>query len=151
MSSDSLNSNRIFQCKQCGECCRGYGGTYLRDSDIVAIAEFVGETPENFQRKYCRLAGKKPVLIQGKDGFCVFCKDKVCSIHPVKPRMCRAWPFIESVLSDVGNWKLMADACPGIRADAPADLVRSCVRREIEKLPPPHFAPPITRKRYPTS
>ncbi len=129
MNSDPV----IFDCQQCGDCCKGYGGTFVTDSDIEAISAYIGESPARFVEKYCRLSGGHPLLAQGDDGFCVFTRDKICSIHPVKPRMCKAWPFIESVLTDVSNWRIMANSCPGIKTDVPDETVIACVRREIAK------------------
>jgi hypothetical protein len=43
--------------------------------------------------------------------------------------MCRRWPFIESVLKDVANWRIMATMCPGIWAEAPESRIRECVRK----------------------
>ncbi|GBC59322.1 hypothetical protein DENIS_0261 [Desulfonema ishimotonii] len=131
MSSDRVDTSQVFVCKQCGECCKGYGGTYVTAGDIEAIARHIGADPEIFVGEYCQMSGRRPVLAQGEDGYCIFRKEKLCSIHPVKPRMCRAWPFIESVLKDVGNWRLMASACPGILTDVPDELILRCVRQEL--------------------
>jgi hypothetical protein len=43
--------------------------------------------------------------------------------------MCRRWPFIDSVLKDVANWRIMASMCPGIWADAPGSRVKECVQK----------------------
>ena len=67
---------------------------------------------------YCRLSGGRPLLAQGPDGYCIFWK-KLCTIHPVKPRMCRRWPFIESILVDPANWLAMAGSCPGMATGIP--------------------------------
>lgn len=120
----------IFVCTQCGECCRGYGGTYVTPEDIEKIAEFIGSSPDTFVEKFCVMSGNRPVLAQAENEYCIFW-DKLCTIHPVKPRMCREWPFIESVLRDVGNWRAMAGSCPGIRAEVPDDVIRTVVEKEI--------------------
>jgi len=116
----------IFRCTMCGDCCKGFGGTYLTEADIIAIADYIHEDPARFVSGYTQMSGGRPVLAQGKEGYCVFW-DKLCTIHPVKPRMCRQWPFIQSVLADTGNWHIMAGFCPGIRTDIPDDIIRSCV------------------------
>ncbi len=129
MFSD-LGPDDLFECQMCGECCRGYGGAYVGPGDVRAIAEFIGEDPETFRDRYCQLSGSRPLLAQGGDGRCVFW-DHLCTIHPVKPRMCRQWPFIRAILVDVRNWRTMADSCPGIRADAPEEAVLRVVREKL--------------------
>ncbi len=122
MTSDNPDS-LLFDCRQCGDCCRGYGGTYVSEEDIRRIAAHIGEDPARFQERYCQMSGRRPVLAQAANGYCVFW-DKLCTIHPVKPRMCRRWPFIDAVLVDIQNWKSMGASCPGIRTDLPDDVVR---------------------------
>jgi Fe-S-cluster containining protein len=128
MPSRANEPEAIFECRQCGDCCRGYGGTFVSKRDIITIASFLGTDPESFVANYCRLSGKRPLLTQKEDGYCIFW-DRICTIHPVKPLMCRRWPFIESVLIDVANWRIMASMCPGMRADAPEYRVKECVRK----------------------
>ena len=131
---NAVKPSDIFICKKCGDCCKGYGGTFLTDKDIKAIAGYIDTDPKLFVADFCRISGGKPVLAQGKDGFCIFW-NKLCTIHPVKPRMCREWPFIKSLLVDINNWHIMAGSCPGIRDDVPDSLVKECVRRELIKSP----------------
>jgi uncharacterized protein len=104
----------LFECTQCGACCKGYGGTYVSESDITKIAAFIGAPVREFKRRYCVPSGNRWVLAQQPNGFCVFF-DRNCTIHTVKPRMCRQWPFIPSLLIDITNWRIMAGVCPGMR------------------------------------
>lgn len=122
-----LKSTDIFECTMCGKCCQGYGGTYVTETDIQAIAEFIGKSPETVREEYCQLSGGKPVLAQGEDGKCVFFTDK-CSIHPVKPKMCRKWPFLEAVLRDEKNWERMASCCPGCKTGVPIEHVKAVIQ-----------------------
>ena len=132
MPSDPLSSNEFFDCRQCGDCCKGFGGTYVSPDDIRAIATFAGMAPGPFQERYCRPSGKKWVLAQGENGYCIFWKDRLCTIHPVKPRMCKAWPFIPNVLKDPQNWYIMAGMCPGIRIDVSPSEIVEYVRAKID-------------------
>jgi Fe-S-cluster containining protein len=125
--NDMLEEDQMFRCQKCGTCCRGYGGTFITDEDIQTISVYIGVDPGTFVESFCRLSGGKPVLAQQKSEFCIFW-DEVCTIHPVKPRMCREWPFIRSVLVDPQNWYIMAASCPGIRKNVPVDLVQAYIR-----------------------
>ena len=132
MPCDPLTPDDIFNCQQCGDCCKGFGGTYVSPEDVQAIAAFVHVDPHSFLDKYCQLSGSRPVLAQAENGFCVFWEDGICTIHPVKPRMCKAWPFIPNVLQDPQNWYIMAGLCPGIRTDVTPSEIMACVRRQMD-------------------
>jgi Fe-S-cluster containining protein len=122
----------LFECTRCGDCCRGYGGTYLTESDIAAISAFVGVGETEFRQRYCVLSGNRPVLIQQSNGYCIF-YDQGCGIHPVKPRMCRQWPFIHSLMVDIANWRVMASVCPGMNTQLDDRQLLAAIRREIGK------------------
>ena len=130
--SDTVSSEQIFTCQKCGECCRGYGGTYVSQEDIVRISEYLNSDPRRFVDDFCQLSADRPLLAQRQNGYCVFW-DRLCTIHPVKPKMCKKWPFIESLLVDVNNWQIMASACPGIRADLPDQLVLDIANTMLSK------------------
>lgn len=135
MTHKKITPDDIFQCQQCGDCCTGYGGTYITPKDIEAIAAFIDAAPETFTETYCQISDGRPVLKVGDNNKCIFFDETVqCTIHPVKPRMCRAWPFIKNILKAPGNWELMSQACPGIRTGFPHSEVQACVKKEMEKL-----------------
>lgn len=131
MTSDDLTPEDLFSCQRCGDCCKGYGGTYLTETDIDRICRYLRIKRNHFLRYACQLSGGKPILTQAEDGYCILW-DQQCTIHPVKPQMCRRWPFIESVLVDTGNWRAMAAACPGMRVDVSDDQIQKCVRAVIQ-------------------
>ena len=130
MPSNKIKPSDIFHCRRCGDCCKGFGGTVVTKADIKAIAEYIKKDPEEFIAQYCQTSGKKLVLAQAPNGYCIFWNE-LCVIHPVKPRMCRRWPFIEGVLVDIKNWQIMAGMCAGIRTDIPDWVVRECVKKEL--------------------
>ena len=136
MTQNNITSEDIFQCKQCGDCCTGYGGTYITPQDIKNIASFISKDEEDFLTNYCQISdSSKPVLKVAENGKCIFFDDKTqCTIHPVKPRMCRAWPFLETILRAPGNWEVMSDACPGIKTGFPHKDIQECVKKEIDIL-----------------
>jgi Fe-S-cluster containining protein len=135
MDSEYKTGNDIFKCLQCGDCCKGFGGTYVNENDIFNISAYINCNPEQFIAKYCDRSGSRHVLALGNDGYCIFFdKTRQCTIHPVKPYMCKAWPFIQAVISHPENWDAMAGACPGMKKNIPhADLER-IVRAEKTKL-----------------
>lgn len=136
MTSDPHSRDDIFNCRQCGDCCKGYGGTFVTDRDIKMIARHIATSVKEVAEKYCQASGSRRVLAQNKDGYCVFWEDGLCGIHPVKPRMCRAWPFIQAVVSVPANWKIMASTCKGMRTDIPDSVIRDVVAETIKKRGP---------------
>ena len=130
--SEANNPEVIFTCQKCGECCRGYGGTFVSTKDIEAISRYLKIDSRRFIAEFCQFSGGKAVLAQAKDGYCVLWNQhKQCAIHPVKPEMCKKWPFIESLLVDPKNWQAMASACPGIKADAPEQLIKAFAKKVL--------------------
>ena len=130
MPSEGLASDAAFKCRNCGQCCKGYGGTYLTDSDIKTISRYIDADPKRFVEQFCTLSGNRPLLAQRQDGYCIFW-DQLCTIHPVKPLMCRKWPFLESILVDAGNWLIMADSCPGILSNVAVETLEKIVKQMI--------------------
>ncbi len=126
----------IFHCKQCGDCCTGYGGTYVTPKDIKNIAKFISKNEDELINNYCQISDSgKPVLKVAGNGKCVFFDAATqCTIHPVKPRMCRAWPYIENILRAPGNWEVMSAACPGIKTGFSHSDIQKCVKQEVDAL-----------------
>ncbi len=120
-----------FECRCCGDCCRGFGGTYVSEADMARIAAFIGVDAADFRQRFCQPSGRRWVLTQAASGYCVFW-DRLCTIHPVKPRMCRQWPFIRPVLRDPQNWRSMAASCPGMRSDLSEEAILSAVRSALD-------------------
>ena len=131
MTIKQSNSTPPFECTCCGDCCRGYGGTVISDADIEKITRFLDVDRDLFLETYCVKSPNGWMIAQREDGFCRFVKDKRCSIHPVKPRICRAWPFLESVLTDLTNWEAMASICPGIDKQADPQKIIAAVKAQI--------------------
>ncbi len=135
MESEFNTSDDIFQCQQCGECCTGFGGTYVTQRDIENIATYINVDTDEFISKFCDSSGKRYVLTQGKEGKCIFFDtEKQCTIHPVKPYMCKAWPFIPAVVKHPENWNAMAGSCRGIKKDIPAQALKKIVLKKIKNL-----------------
>ena len=122
----------LFECTRCGDCCKGYGGTYLTASDITTISDFIGVDAAEFRQRYCVLSGNRPVLVQKSDGYCIF-YDQGCGIHSVKPRMCRQWPFIRSLLVDITNWRVMGSVCPGMNTQLDDRQLLAAIHKEVDK------------------
>ena len=88
------NSPTPGACLQCGACCRQPGDVHLRDDETEVIARFLRLAVPDFTAAYTRLRANRSglVLAEAADGACIFLKNNLCQIQPVKPRQCRAYP-----------------------------------------------------------
>ena len=43
-----FQSEDLFKCTMCGDCCKGYGGTFVTGKDINAISEYINTDPDTF-------------------------------------------------------------------------------------------------------
>lgn len=104
----------VFLCQRCGKCCEGKGGIVVSLKEQEKIANFLQIPLERFQRDFLEELNNKSHL-KIKDNFCVFFKPtKGCTIHPVKPKVCQAWPFFRGNLVDNVALSLAQEYCPGI-------------------------------------
>jgi len=118
MESEIKNCDEIFKCRQCGSCCKGFGGTYIDEQDIERISIFINMDTKIFLEQCCEISGSGYLLSTGKNEYCIFYDQiRQCTIHPVKPLMCRRWPFIRAVFKHPENWNIMAGSCPGMKKD----------------------------------
>ncbi len=130
------SADDLFECTMCGQCCQGYGGTYISHQDSKKIATFLNVTHDKLISQYTKTSGARILLTQQENGYCIFWDQyKACLIHPVKPNMCVNWPFIQPVLNDISNWEIMAALCPGIKTDVEDTQIIIYIRSYINQKP----------------
>jgi len=117
----------FFECQKCGECCKGYGGAFVDNHEAKRISDYLRIDRERFLSDCCDWSGGRPMIKTAESGHCIFW-DELCTIHEVKPHMCKIWPFIESILVDTSNWAVIKSMCPGIRDNGNLDDLVECVR-----------------------
>lgn len=105
----------VFQCRQCGVCCAGRGGIHMRPQEVEAMAAYLSMSVEEFCRKFVEASATGPRLTVAANGFCVFLQEgNDCRVHPVKPFICRQWPFLPPLLANADELEHAKGACPGI-------------------------------------
>lgn len=114
-----MNPRPVFECTMCGQCCEGEGGIVLGPRDLERISQGLELSPEAFLDAYGVRRNGKWQVRTGDDGKCIFFRDsKGCSVHPLRPDVCRAWPFFRGNMLDPESLHLSKEYCPGIRSDA---------------------------------
>jgi len=105
---DNKTLKEQFICRKCGECCRGEGFVKVTEPEIVKMAEYLGETAEEFKSRWLRPALFDDFWLKEKPNKdCIFLENSQCLVHAVKPAQCRAFPFSWSNLDSIS-------ICPGL-------------------------------------
>jgi len=125
-----------FKCLHCLDCCKGRH-VYLTLKDVERIAR-AGHDPEDFVTLSIEGNRIRFVLaIREWDLGCVFHDPETgrCRIHPVRPLICRIYPFMvsrkplgvegERPLEYKGQrlWLYYDESCPGINAEEPETVI----------------------------
>ena len=108
----------VFHCQQCGECCQGRGGIFPTLVEIDLIAQYL-KIPVIQLRNDFLEATPSGLAVKNQPGKgCIFNEQGRCAIHPVKPRICRDWPFLPAILLHENEFEAAKDACPGLNPDS---------------------------------
>jgi uncharacterized protein len=104
-----------FECTRCGACCTGAPGyVWVNAEEIARLAEFRGETVEQFSGKFVRQVGSDYSLIEKPGGDCIFWdKQAGCTVYPARPVQCQTWPFWPENIESADSWEGVQRVCPG--------------------------------------
>lgn len=118
MSSKPWYHNGLrFSCTGSGNCCRTHGEyayVYLTDQDAPAIADHLGLEPAEFEARHCT-RDDGHLILRIDSPACPFLTEEArCSIYPVRPQQCAAWPFWTDNLKEERWFGEVSGCCPGI-------------------------------------
>ena len=85
-------------------CCYDMKVT-IEETDILKISRYLKIPPKQFKEEYTEMyvyESKNERIIKFKDDYCPFYKDKLCSIHEIKPENCRIFPLTIDIWKDTG-------------------------------------------------
>jgi Fe-S-cluster containining protein len=107
-----------FHCTKCGTCC---GDTKEKTRHILLLrteAEQIAKTTMQPIFKFAvKIKGKTPYSYEMKkreNGKCAFLENDQCTIYPLRPLICRFYPFELKVLHNRKPKFLYTEECPGI-------------------------------------
>lgn len=102
---------------------------WLSDDEIGALARELELSDEHFRSRYTRRFGRGGVVLrQKRNQDCVFWDEtRGCTVHALRPRQCRSYPFWRANLVSRDAWQAEAACCPGIGEGerVPADAIAS--------------------------
>ncbi len=109
------SSKRLFECQQCGSCCRWFGHVLITGLDIKRLAVASGLSEEAFIACYTVLAVNRHQLslADGPDGSCILLKGSCCTLYEARPDQCRDFPH---------GWRI-TEGCPALETLAKTDSV----------------------------
>jgi len=108
-----------FHCQRCAVCC---GDTIKRVRHVLLlkieaerIAEVIVKPIEEFAGK---IEDHAPYIYEMrksvKEGKCIFLENKRCTIYPLRPLICRFYPFELKITTNGKHKFLYTKECPGI-------------------------------------
>ena len=102
----------IFNCKNCGNCCKIEESIAICREDIKRIATYLSMSYKNVMARYVRLEGDKYFIKISKP--CVFYdNDKKCTIYDARPLICRAHPYMNMAPDFADDMVPAKKECPG--------------------------------------
>lgn len=122
----------VFCCRQCGECCQGKGGIFPSPMERELIAQYLRIPVAELITSYLEKTPSGLAVKNKPEGGCIFQEGTRCRIHPVKPRICRDWPFLPALLLHEEEFAAAKTACTGLHPDSShADFLKWWLKKVI--------------------
>ena len=121
-----MSDRLYYECQRCTNCCRWPGFVKVGDSEVAALARFLGLTEHDFIQQFTRLRPQRDglALIDKPNGECVFLEGRDCRVQAVKPAQCAGFPNTWNF----PGWRDSCEAVPKLREageDEPRELQSS--------------------------
>lgn len=98
-----------FECKQCGQCCRMH--TIGLRITYVEAEKFAGREGVSTQEYVTGLMEDQGTYIIPQP--CRYLVNDACTVHEIKPSVCRKYPFHQRRPVDAGTAWVVIAGCPG--------------------------------------
>jgi len=105
-----------FECQPgCTKCCAIPGIVFVHEREFQAMADFLKLSLADFKKTYIKKHWGELHQFNFPDAEpCSFLRPDGCSIYPVRPAQCRAFPFWPENMNKVETWINLKNVCPGI-------------------------------------
>lgn len=115
-SSDDLAKVNCHGCEGCDKCCHNMGNTVVLDPyDIYQLETGLNVNFETLMADAIELNVVDGLILPNLkmgDGSCNFLKDGRCSIHSIRPGICRMFPLGRWYREDSFVYFVQKDECP---------------------------------------
>lgn len=129
-----------FECQPgCTKCCEKQGFVYLTEEDHLRIAEYLGMTPDAFEKQHLFRTKRLRRLRVPRHAQCEFLTSDGCRIHQVKPLQCRTFPFWPELIDSRKSWGETGKWCPGIGKGELVNIEMAQTQAEEMRLAHPHL------------
>lgn len=105
-------------CKGCSSCCRGMGNSIILDPlDIQRLSTGLKKSCEELLNEYLELNVADGLILPNlrmtdREDACVFLRDGRCSIHSIRPGICRIFPLGRFYENHSFQYFLQIHECP---------------------------------------
>jgi Fe-S-cluster containining protein len=121
---------------------------YITEADLRNIAEFVGLSAQDFEKRYIIRYRHVLRLRKPRKSQCHFLTATGCIVHPVKPVQCRTYPFWPELVETVAAWKAEGTRCPGIHKGQLIQIGAACeIASEMKTAYPALYGEGLTGQR----
>ena len=117
-SSNDMAKTDCNGCKGCSSCCRGMGSSIVLDPlDTYRLCTGLKKSFEELLNTCLELNVVDGIILPNlrmteKEGTCAFLKDGRCSIHSLRPGMCRIFPLGRFYENHSFQYFLQIHECP---------------------------------------
>ncbi len=91
-------------CGKCGAHCCSYGGTTATKEEVDRIIK--AGNKDYFEK----ITDNAYITRWGKEGICPYLKNNACSIHSIRPLLCRTFPALKFI--EDGKKQFFIQKCP---------------------------------------
>jgi Fe-S-cluster containining protein len=82
-----------IDCRQCAECCR-VPEVQLAERDVEHLARFLGVSAKKFVEQYTSVDEDGAMILQKREGACVFLEGNDCTVYEARPGNCERFPHL---------------------------------------------------------
>ncbi len=131
--ADWFEEGLRFECRRCGDCCRGEPGyVWVTLEEAASMAALLQMSLADFQATALRRVGARMSLIEKPNGDCIFWEDGAgCTVYQARPIQCRTFPFWKDNVRSREAWRRLQKRCPGVSHGKKhsAQKIRECLKR----------------------